>query len=300
MNIVYLLENIDKKTNPRKYIGFKTECNILPLEGIPAIYCNRENNYYFGSSLNPKMVQDLKNGNRFKATVLEKVGDRTLLPEKEIVHLKKFDAESNEEYYNLSSRLIHSLNQLDAPSNMFGETVRERANRESTRGTRDSSAKAQGFSNFGLMCFDIYERLSNGESGAAISRSMGKQVKYATRTIRDYDMKKAVKELESAWRESKAIRKDYSRRATLEKLHEIYGYEIPTLRVIIGDFRENCLFSVATELGTTKEELEISITKRILDGEGFKEVSEDTGISIQSVKRYFLRCIRSRLKSSDL
>lgn len=300
MNIVYLLENIDKKTNPRKYIGFKVECNIIHLEEVPTIYCNRENSYYFGSSLNPEMVQDLKNGDRFSATVLEKVGDKTLLPEREIAYLKKFDAENNEEYYNLSSRLVHSLTRMDAPSNIFGETVRERANRESTRGTRDSSAKAQGFSNFGLMCFDIYERLSNGESGATISRSMGKQVKYATRTIRDYNMKKAVNELESAWLKSKEVRKDYSRKATLEKLHEIYGYEIPTLRVIIGNFRENCLFSVATELGFTKEELEISITKRVLDGEGFKEVSEDTGISLLSVKRYFLRCIRSRLKSSDL
>lgn len=300
MNIIYLLENIDKKTTPSKYIGFKTECSVVPLDGIPTIICNKEESYYFGSSTHPEMLQDLKNGNRFSATILEKVGDRKLLPERERYYLEKHKAETDEMYYNRASPLLHSLAFSDRPANMFGETILGRSSGEGARATRDAFAISQGFSNFGLMCFDIYDRILKGESPSKVSISMGKQRKFATRTMRDFDMPKAVAELEDAWTKSFEIRRDAGRQATLNKLHEIYGYEIPTLRIIIGDFKEDRVFKVARELGFTKEELEISITKRVLDGESYEEVSRDTGITPTSVRRYFLRCVRSRLKSSDL
>ena len=57
---------------------------------------------------------------------------------------------------------------------------------------------------------------------------------------------------------------------------------------------------MAYNLQKTKEELEIEITKAILDGEDFVDVAKRTGLVLESVKRYFLRCVRRRLKSSDL
>lgn len=49
-----------------------------------------------------------------------------------------------------------------------------------------------------------------------------------------------------------------------------------------------------------KEELELEITKMILDGKDFCDVAKETRIVLESVKRYFFRCIRSRLKSCEL
>lgn len=52
--------------------------------------------------------------------------------------------------------------------------------------------------------------------------------------------------------------------------------------------------------GKTKEELELEVTKLVLDGHGLLEVSDKLGITYTSAKRYFFRCIRKRFKSSDL
>jgi hypothetical protein len=113
-------------------------------------------------------------------------------------------------------------------------------------------------------------------------------------------METASNELEDAFKVQEKIRADRLKEATINKLSEIYGYQLPTIRVVLGDYSKDLTHRVAKERGMTKDELELDITKRVLDGDNFDKVSKDTGVQINSVKRYFLRCIRSRLKSCDL
>lgn len=59
-------------------------------------------------------------------------------------------------------------------------------------------------------------------------------------------------------------------------------------------------FLVAQRRGQTKQELEIQVTKRILQGAGFAEVSRELSINEASVKRYFLRYVRANLDHENL
>lgn len=300
MNIVYLLTNIDKTEFPNKYIGSKVECNIVTLDGIPTIIDNKSGNYYFGSSCCPIMKSDMEKGNRFKAEVLDIVWDKKELVKTENKRMEEVSAVLSDEYYNMGSALLDGFCKLDTIANCYGETLRVRASEGSSMSKRDAQAKKSGFNDFGEMSFFIHNKQKEGLGGQEISKLIGKERHYAARTIRDFDMEKAEKELPEAEKLKAEIRKHFSRQATLMKLKEMYGFEYPTLRLIIGDYQQSTSFKVAHERGLSKEELELEITKQILDGKDFLEVSREYGIVLESVKRYFFRCLRSRIKSSDL
>lgn len=71
----------------------------------------------------------------------------------------------------------------------------------------------------------------------------------------------------------------------------------------IGDYSKvyRKSYLVAQRRGETKEELEVKITKMVVEEEkGFNEVSRELMINESSVKRYFLRCIRRNLKDVEL
>lgn len=300
MNIVYLLTNIDKNEFPNKYIGSKVECNLITLDGLPTIVDNKTGNYYYGSSCCPIMKSDMERGNRFKAEILDIVWERSELVKTENKRLEDVSAINSDEYYNMGSALLDGFCRLDAISNCYGETLRVRASEGSSMSKRDTQAIKSGFNNFGEMSFFIYEKKMEGLKGNEISELIGKERHYATRTIKDFNMEKAVKEIPDALKVKKEIRKHFSRQATLMKIKELYGFEYPTIRLMIGDYQQSTSFKVAHERGLSKDELELEITKQILDGKDFMTVSREYGIVLESVKRYFFRCLRSRVKSSDL
>jgi hypothetical protein len=300
MNIIYLMKNNDKESFPNKYIGMKTECGIIKIDGNDSMVCMKTGRVYTGSSYNPIMIADAKAGNTFSVEVLEVVAVRKELSEREAYYIDKYDAVASKEYYNLSnSRLDAGLNQ-ESIGNCFGETLKERATGESARSKRDATAASFGFSNYGEFSFYLHEQLSKAGSAKSVSDKLGKHRHFAARFIKDFDMEAAVKELPDAMNLQSEIRKDREKEATLGKLKELYGFQLPTLRVVIGDYGKNFNHKVAKEMGLTKEELEVDITRRVLDGDNFEKVSKDTGVQLNSVKRYFLRCVRSRLKSCDL
>jgi hypothetical protein len=80
---------------------------------------------------------------------------------------------------------------------------------------------------------------------------------------------------------------------------KILGLEIPAGRILLGDFGKDRAFTVATQLGKTKDELELMVFKSIVDGKELEEVSSMFGICTTSVRRYLLRFLRKRFKSSD-
>lgn len=60
MNIVYMLENLNKKEGRRFYIGSKTECNLEVVDGINRIVSLKTGYPYYGSSQCPTMKDDMK------------------------------------------------------------------------------------------------------------------------------------------------------------------------------------------------------------------------------------------------
>ena len=300
MNIIYSIENIDKNTYPNKYIGFKTECGISDIDGLPTIFCMKTGNMYLGSSSNQIMINDLKSGNRFTAKVLEIVKDRKLLVKRESYYLDINDAVNSNEYYNLGDRPLNACLNQDVVGNCFGETLKQRATNERAMSVRDQTSRNLGFENYGELCFYIHKELTKGKSGKDVSDSLKKYRQFSLRFTKDFDMKKATLEMNKALILKSSIRSDRDKEATLEKLKELYGFELPTLRIIIGDYGKDYTYRVATSRNMTGKELDIDITKRVLDGKDFKDVSEETGVQLNTVKRCFLRCVRSQLKSSDL
>ena len=88
----------------------------------------------------------------------------------------------------------------------------------------------------------------------------------------------------------------------MNKIAELEGLEIPTVLLYLGNYTEvnRNTHLVAYRQGLTKEELEVKVTKLILDGKNFTEASKILSIDQTSAKRYFFKCIRRKFKSSDL
>ena len=95
MNIVYLIE-IEKESNPKKYIGSKSNCNI---QNSQIISCRKK--IYLGSSKNKMFTEDIKNYN-YKISVLGNFET----PIEALIFERKthilYDVVANSEYYNLS------------------------------------------------------------------------------------------------------------------------------------------------------------------------------------------------------
>lgn len=241
----------------------------------------------------------MKNGDRFEAKVLEQVFDRKQLLEREDYWINYYDAVKSQDYYNMSNARLNCHDQ-DAVANKYGETVKELASRNSSWSKRDNTAREFGYNNFGEFCFDIHKRLQAGERIFEISYSFGKHRHFAKSIISKYDMEKAVLDLEKD--ATKELRDYIKNGCSLFYAAELLEIEIPAARYLLGDYDTVNFraFSVARDMGKTKEELEIEITKQILSGMGFREVAKEHGIIYESVKRYFFRCIRRNLKDIEL
>lgn len=292
MNIIYKLTNLNKTNGIRFYIGSKTECKFLEVNGIPTIYNMKTNQPYFGSSTNFQFKQDFKDGHVFSAEVLEVVVKREDLRDRENYHLTINNAVESDEYYNMSHAFIHS-HSLTAVRNVYGELVFEFAASQSQTSKRDGTAIKAGYKNFGEMYFHLYEELQKGVPVETLSSRFGKHRKWVTTTLKPYDMEKAKEDLNKATKEQ--IREFLLHGASLKFAATKLGIELPAARVLMGDFnRENeRSFSVAIERGKSKEELEKEITFRVLDGEGFISIGNSMTLCRESILRYFLRCLRA-------
>lgn len=297
--MIYLLTNIDKPEGKRFYVGSKQECHLRIVDAIPTIIGTSNGKPYYSSSSSIEMREEMKNGDRFSASILEDVLDRKSLLEREDYWITHFDAVKSQEFYNMSNAKLNCHDQ-DAVANKYGETVKDLASRNSSWSKRDNTAKECGYNNFGEFCFDIHNRLLAGERIFEISYSLNRHRHFAKTVIVKYNMEKAVLDLEKDV--TKELRDYIKNGCSLFYAAELLDIEIPAARALLGDydavnFRS---FSVARDMGKTKEELEIEITKDILDGKGFTEISREKGIIYESVKRYFLRCVRRNLKDIEL
>ena len=304
MNIVYLLENKNKTEGRRFYIGSKTECAVETVDGIDRIVSLKDGHLYYGSSSCPTMKQDMQDGHIFNARILENVPNKKLLLETENKWIKHFNAVESPEYYNIAYATIGGF-MIDqyAIFNTFGETVLEYGKLTSSINKRQNNARKYGFKNLGELSVFLYCMDQRGYSQNVIARILGCDRYFIARYYKEYDMEKCIKEYNPNDEDLvRDVRLLLSKGASVKKIAELKGIEIPTVCMYIGDYDQvyRKSFLVAQRRGQTKEELEIDVTKLILDGMGFDEAARHLGINATSAKRYFLRCIRSKLKSSDL
>lgn len=305
MNIVYKLTNLDKEEGKRFYIGSKTECFIEKIEGVDVIISIKTGLPYYGSSTCIDMKSDMQAGHRFQAEILEEVPQKKDIIAVENKWIKYFNAVNSTEFYNKNYAIIGKfVVDQHAPYNRYGETIVEYGKRMSSLKKRDNNARRFGFENLGDMCIFFYQKNKEGHSWADIARMIGWERHQPRRYISDYNMEKCIKEVDSIDREQTAVevRKLLSKGCSIYKISELLSLEIPTIMWSISNLEEsmNAQYLCAVRKGLTKEGLEIMITKMVLDGKGFNEVSRELKMNEASVKRYFLRCVRAKLKSSDL
>lgn len=302
MNIVYLLTNKTKTEGRRFYIGSKQECYLVSVDGINTIISCTTGKPYYSSSSSFEMKTDMESGHVFEASVLEEVIDRKQLLETENNHIVKVNAVKSDDYYNIGNAVLNCHDQ-DAVANRFGQTVKELARDNSSLSKRDNNAKQLGFSNFGLLAFHIQDVKDKNPktSWADVSRSLGKDRHWAKVFINPYNMTKAKTDLAKTDKTAE-IRKLIAENCSLFFAAELLDIEIPAARVMLSDFNKlkERAYSVALLNGMSRDEMEVEVTKMILEGSDFGDISKKLGITLTSVKRYFIRCVRRRLKISDL
>jgi len=299
MEIIYRLKNLSRLDGKRFYVGSKSACKVITMDGVKTMINVNTGKPYYSSSTSFDFKKDLANGHIFEVEILQKVpmSERSRLVEIENEWIIKLDAVNNHEYYNLGYALLNCRDPGKL-ANKFGETVNDLAKNNSSTSKRDNTAHALGFSNFGELCFHIYDLFCEYQNWATIAKFYGKDKGYFRMMLLNFDMEKARKDLSTI--DTLRIRKLLAENCSLVKACEICGVELPAGRVALGDYKETRNFSVAFNQGKTKEELELEVTKLVLDGHGLLEVSDKLGITYTSAKRYFFRCIRKRFKSSDL
>lgn len=292
MNIVYLLTNKNKSEGKRFYVGSKVECKLINLDGVDTIYNIKTDKPYYSSSANHEFAEDMKAGHVFEASILEVVIGREKLRDAETKHIRELNAVESAEFYNMSEAFANTYDH-QAVKNQFGETVAEFASRASQSSKRDGTAKELGYKNFGEMYFAMQKRLDDGEGVKEVSLSCGKHRKWIQITLAPYDMAKAKKDLLTD--RTIDIRELMRKGASLKYAAASLGLELPAARVMLGDYSKEGerAYSVAAARGKSKNELELEITKRVLDGEGFNEIGNTMALVRESVLRYFLRCLRA-------
>ena len=304
MNIVYMLENLNKKEGRRFYIGSKTECNLEVVDGINKIVSLKTGYPYYGSSQCPTMKDDMKSGHIFVAHLLEEVPNKKNMLEVENKWIVHHNAVQSEEFYNMSYAVLGGF-MIDqhAMYNQYGETIMQYGKSSSSTNNRNSTAKRFGFDNLGEFSVYLHCMFELGHTSTSIATVIGWERHAPKRYIENYNMLKCIQEYHPADIETRKTVRDYvSKAVSVKKIAELTNLEIPTVCMHIGKFDEvyKKSFIVAQRRGQTKDELEIQVTKRILEGAGFNEVSRELSLNAYNVKRYFLRCARRHLKPQNL
>ncbi|MFA9209973.1 MAG: hypothetical protein ACEQSN_17730, partial [Yersinia sp. (in: enterobacteria)] len=130
---------------------------------------------------------------------------------------------------------------------------------------RENTAKGLGFTNFGEFYFDAYDNyLRSGRNWSKAAAVYGKHKGYVRTVLRGFDMEKAKVEVERGGFQAQ-LRGLVADNCSLVKACEILGIELPAGRVLLGEYVESREFKVAWDQGKTKRELELEITKRLLD-----------------------------------
>lgn len=298
MNIIYLLTNKTKSSGRRFYIGSKSECTVVPVDGVMTMI-DRKGLPYYSSSCSIEFWEDFKRGDVFEASILEEVYDRYDLIATEDAHIVKNDAVISDEYYNISNAFLNTRN-VNAIVNLYGEDLVSYAKSRSNTSKKDNTAKDLGFKNFGELVFDIHKNYKILQNWARVSELYGKERHWSNVYASSYNIDKAHTDLEKC--SENDVRSLYAKKCSLSKICEILCIEPPAARVLLGDFadKKTKQFNVAYLLGMSQGELEAKITIDVLNDVPIKDICTRYGVNETSMKRYFMRCIRRHLSPEDI
>lgn len=305
-NIVYLLTNLSKEEGRRFYIGSKQESSVEVYDGVSTIL-NREGIPYYSSTTSYEMLEDIKNGHVLSAEVLEYVPKREDLIKVENKYMKKFNAVESDEYYNKAYAVLNAHYDPNSLANKYGETISQLSVRNSSWSKRDGRAKECGFNNFGELYFWIQDQKDLGRSGRSVSEDIGKERHFAYRTISKMDIPKAKEQYEKYKDDEDFIKKlrvmIYNNCSPIYAC-ELMGIEWACGRLLIGDYREkDKSFVAALKNSMTKEELERKVVQYVYDsemvGNGFKEAARQLNLSLETVRRYFIRYVKANMERPE-
>lgn len=295
MNIIYKLSFEDKQTNPKYYIGCKSECAIKDIDGIPTIISLKDDRPYYGSASSKIFQEDFKQY-KLKAEILEIVPDRNNLLTKEHEYLIKYDCANSNEYYNISNGIPRSTSYVpvnfDKIINIYKETVKDYNSSKTVVAKRDNTSIKCGFKNFSDLAFHIHSELLTGNSGKDISESLKKERHFAKKFISLWDMNKAKEDIKLDLHDN--VRTLYSKGASLHYISSHLNIELPAARYFLANIKDDNSYTVALKFNKSSEEF----TKDILDKIGkeklpIQEVAKHFGITTQAVYRYVERYIQS-------
>lgn len=309
MNIIYLLTNL---TNNKKYIGQKLECRIDKIDGIDTII-NRDGKPYYGSSKNEEMKIDLCR-HKFSASILEKVDNKKDLTDREDYYVRLYNAVESEEYYNIGypkdfqkykkDKSLSIFKEMqDFVRNIFGETNREYASRESSIGKRIGSARKIGFDNLEDFYLDVYHKIKSQEvpNLAEIAKKYNVERHTIARLVNEVNLEKFYTEVKNKTiKMEEKIKEMRLKGASIKKIGEILNLEFATVLFYIGTKKvSKKSFSVAEQKGLSEDELGYKIMDLFLQGKDFEEINNILSLTRTQSTRYFHRFIRKHLEIND-
>ena len=123
--------------------------------------------------------------------------------------------------------------------------------------------------------------------------------RFALNYIKGFDMEKCKAEFESNIDTQEVRRLVGYEKCSLHKAAEVLGLELPTVRILVGNYIEDKIMRVAFEIGKTEQELKNDILKKFVSGKNFYEISDEIGITYTATRRFFFSAVRERFKASD-
>lgn len=298
-NLVYLLTNTNKTEGKRFYIGSKQEASLEEFDGVMTIL-DRLDKPYYSSTTSIEMKEEMIKGDVFEASILEIGVDRKDLIFRENFYIEKYNAVLSEEFYNKSNALMNCHDQ-DAVANKFGETVKELACRNSSCSKRDNTARKLNFDNFGELHLWVKEKKDEGLTHAEMSTIIGKHRHFTASIIEGINLDKAKLEIDNKDLYQDKLRRMVAAGCSLYYAAEILGLELPSARIILGDYNKEMerAFRTAIKAGLSKDELERKVVQYIYDadenGSGWREAAKACNITSEAARRYFVRYVKANM-----
>lgn len=298
MNIIYKLENISKQTEPRIYIGSKTNCYVKN----NIIYNEKTNIPYYGSSTNLIMKEDLQKGDIFKATIFKIVEDKNNIIDIENSFIKSLNAVENKLYYNLAYANLNYNYDKTTIANKYGETILEIRDSKIHYNKRRTSCRNIGFNNVSNLILKIYELKNQNKTYSDIVNLYGKNRHFYERIYRTYDVQTFINEINSLQNKEDLvlnIRKLYNENLSYELISKQLNINFLTFDYLFDNWDlENKKFSCTNEL-LTLNEIKKEIYNKVNEGRSLRNIANDYNLSSSSVTRYYNDYINNNLSLNE-
>lgn len=303
MNIIYQIKNLSKKPGEKRfYIGQKVECRIEKINNINTIINNKTELPYFGSSSDLDMIEELKRGDIFEASILEIVIDKKKMCEREEYYIRLNDAVESSEYYNKVYPLIYNKRDFqNSPRNIYGETYKEYASNASSLANRNNNCIEMGFKGIDDFYIDFYEKFKTTQNLSELARYYNITRHRLYCIISGADFEKFLEEINNKTKKvENVIIEMRGNGASIKKIAQTLNLEIATILNYVGiDKINKKYFRTAERIGLTSDQLGYKIMDLFLQDKNLDTISKELSLSSTQTRRYFYRFIRKHIEIND-